>query len=143
MSPRERWKRTLTPYEVIDEAIEREDWFSAFSNAVSYFEFWNFWAIEAYCLRVNIDVEKKLRRLPASTLVLMLYLLKLIDFDTFSKMNIVIRERNKLVHTNLPEKIPIYDDDKKRAIAIQQLNDAKECIRIVRKTIRTDPSTEK
>jgi hypothetical protein len=33
-----RWKKAPTPEEVINKAIEREDWFSAFSNAVTYFE---------------------------------------------------------------------------------------------------------
>lgn len=136
MKTERKWKRTLPPEEVINEAIAREDWFSAFSNAVSYFEFWSFWALESYCLRENLDVEKKLRRMPVSTLTLMLYLLKLIDFDTYSKMNTLIRERNRLVHRNIPEKIPIYDDEKKTAGATQLLRDAKQCIRNVRKTIR-------
>jgi BMFP domain-containing protein YqiC len=137
MRTERKWKRTLTPEEVIDKAIAREDWFSAFSNAVSYFEFWSFWALESYCLKENIDVEQKLKRLPVSTLTLMLYLLKLIDFDTYSKMNIVTRERNRLVHRNIPEKIPIYDGEKKTAEATQLLEDAKQCIRNVRKEIRS------
>jgi hypothetical protein len=31
-------EKPLSFEEVIDEAIQREDWFSAFSNAVTYFE---------------------------------------------------------------------------------------------------------
>jgi len=138
MKAEREWKRTATPEEVINEAIERNDWFSAFSNAVSYLEFWNFWAIEAYCLRENIDVGRKLERLPVSTLTLILRLLGLIDSDTFSKMNVVIKERNRLVHRNVPEKIPIYDTERQRAVVTRLFSDAKQCIRNVRATIHTE-----
>lgn len=135
MKPKRKWKRTSTPQEVIDTAIERKDWFSAFTNAVAYFEFWGFWSLNSYCLRENIDVEQKLRRLPVSSLMLMLYLLKLIDLDTFSKMSAVIKERNRLVHRNIPEKIPIYDDMEKIARATRLLAYAKQCIKKVREGI--------
>jgi hypothetical protein len=127
-SKKRRWKKAPTPEEVIGEAIQRDDWFSAFSNAVAYFEHWGYWRLDWYCTKENIHVEEKIRNLSVSTLALTLYLLKLINQNIYSKMSKTILERNKLVHPISRGKGIRYRDKKERDRAIEILTDAKECI---------------
>jgi len=110
----------------IDDAIRTEDWFSGFANSVTYLEFFAYWLLRWYCIKKKIDVKSKLKSLKVSTMTLILYILKLIDTNTFTKINTIIKERNKLVH---PANTGIsYRDRKKKDKAIKLLNDAKFCI---------------
>jgi hypothetical protein len=121
-------KKAPTPEEVIDKAIQNEDWVSAFSNAVSYFEHWGYWKLSWYCIEEDIHVERKIENISISNLTLILYLLKLIDTNTFSKMQKTINERNKLVHPILRGQGVNYKDTKNRDRAVEILEDAKYCI---------------
>jgi len=127
----------LNPDKVIDEAIEREDWFSGFSNSVTYFEYWGYWKLRWYCIKEKIELREKLKNLHVSTLTLILYLLKLIDTDTFTKMNKTIKERNKLTHPVSTEAGITYRHKKEKDRATQLLEDAKFCIRKLREGIGT------
>jgi len=127
-SKKRRLKKAPAPEEVIDEAIQRGDWFSAFSNAVAYFEHWGYWRLSWYCTEENIHVEEKVRNLSVSTLTLTLYLLKIMNQNTYSKMSKTILERNKLVHPISRGKGIGYRNRKERDRAIEILTDAKKCI---------------
>ncbi len=110
----------------IDDAIRTEDWFSGFANSVTYLEFFAYWLLRWYCITKKVDVKNKLKGLKISTMTLILYMLKLIDTNTFTKINTIVKERNKLVH---PANTGIsYRDRKKKDKAVGLLNDAKFCI---------------
>ena len=128
-SKSKKWKKAPTPEEIINEAIEREDWFSAFSNAVTYFEHWGYWRLEWYCIKKKIVLGTKLKRLHVSTLVLILYLLRLINTDTYTKMNETMKERNRLIHPISTEAGITYRDKKDKDRATEILDNAKLCIR--------------
>jgi len=134
-SKNKKWKKAPSPEEVIDESIQREDWVSAFSNAVSYFEHWGYWKLYWYCLEEDIHVERKIKSISVSNLTLVLHLLKLIDTNTFSKMQKTIDERNKLLHPILRGQGISYRDAKDRDRATEILADAKCCIEKLRKGI--------
>lgn len=114
---------------IIDDAIVREDWFSGFTNSVTFLEHWGYWRLRWYCTQRRIDggaVKERLRSLHISNLILILHLLQLIDQDTYSKISKIISERNKLVH---PARKGIsYRDRKEKDRAVELLNDAKNCI---------------
>jgi len=130
-----KWKKAPTPEEVINEAIEREDWFSAFSNAVTYFEHWGYWKLRWYCVKEEIDIKERLRNLRVSTLTVILYLLKLIDKNTFSKMITTIKERNGIIHPTSTKARITYRGKKDKNRAVQLLEDAKYCIRKLKEGI--------
>jgi hypothetical protein len=81
------------------------------------------------------NLREKLRHLHVSTLVLVLYLLKLIDTNVFSKMNKIIHERNRLIHPVSTESGISYRDRKEKERAIELLEDAKYCIKNVKEGI--------
>lgn len=123
---------------IIDHAREEEDWFSAFANAVSYFEHYGYFAIRAYCVREKVKLTGKAmeslkRNLSAGNIALLLRVLKLIDNETYSSMKKIIEERNKLVHPG--RKGIAYRDRKKKDTAIRLLNQGKECLRKIKGTI--------
>lgn len=120
---------------VIDKAIQNEDWFSGFSNAVTYFEHWGYWRLHWYCVREHIEEYGKTKYMNASSLLITLYLLKEIDANTFNKMAKVIKERNKLIHPISSESGIAYRDEKEKDRATGLLNDAKECITKVKQGI--------
>ena len=120
----------------IDEAIEDEDWFSAFANVVTCFEHYGYWAIRFYCSNENIDLtdkaEDSLKRLGATELSLLLRILQLICNETYSSMRKVISERDKIVH---PGRRGIrYAEKKKKDEAIMLLKQAKECLKKIKAT---------
>lgn len=129
---KKKYKKALSPEDVIEEAIQRKDWVSAFSNAVTYFEHWGYWRLRYYCIKEKIHEKKKIKRLSVSNLALILHLLKLIDQNTHAKMTKTIKERNKLVHPVLLGEGIGYRDRKKEDRAIEILTDAKECIKELR-----------
>ena len=132
---KKKWKKAPSFEEVIDEASQREDWFSAFSNAVTYFEHWGYWRLHWYCIKEKIEIRERLRHLHVSTLVLVLFLLKLIDTNVFSKMSKIIKERNKLIHPVSAESGITYRHRKEKDRAIELLEDAKYCIKNVKEGI--------
>jgi len=111
---------------IINDAITREDWFSGFTNAVTYFEHWGYWRLRWYCIQNEIYMKEVTKNLRVSNLIIILRLLKIIDQETYSKIKEIIKERNKLVH---PEIAGIsYRDRKRRDNAVRLLIDAKNCI---------------
>lgn len=136
--------KTLYPDKVIDDCKEIEDWFSGFTNAVAYFEHFGYWAIRMHCTREKIPVtnaiKKSLSSLSGNDIGLLLYLLKLIDAETYSEMKHVIRERNRLVHPG--RKGITYRDRKKKDNAIRLLDQSKNCIREIRNTIARKKTKE-
>lgn len=128
-----KYIRVRNPIKVIDKAIGEEDWFSAFTNSVTYFEYYGYWRLRWYCIKEKIDVKEKLKNLRVGSLALVLFLLKLIDRNTYSKMNKIIKERNKLIHPAIAG--ITYRDRKKKDRAIQLLEDAKFCITELKKGI--------
>ena len=123
--------------EAIDESKEREDWFVAFTNAVTYFEHYGYWAIKLYSARKHVKLTRKatdsLKRLSAGDIAFLLRILKLIDNEAYSNMKKIIEERNNLVHpwskrNNLPR------TEKERAIEL--LNQANQSIREIRSTLK-------
>jgi hypothetical protein len=121
---------------IIDDAISREDWFSGFTNSVTYFEHWAYWRLHWYFIKNKLDIRtlsKKLSRSHVSNLILILYILQAIDKDTYSRINKIISERNKLVH---PAREGLsYRDRKEKDRAIELLNDAKNCIAKIKEEI--------
>jgi hypothetical protein len=132
---KKKWKKAPTYEEVINEAIQRKDWFSAFSNAVAYFEHWRYWRLTSYCMKEKIHAKEKIKSLSPANLTLILYLLKLVNQDTFSKMTKTILERNKLVHPISRGKGISYRDRKETDRAIEILDDAKVCIKRLKEGI--------
>jgi len=134
---------SLNPTRVINDAQERRDWFAAFTNAVTYFEHYGYWAIRLYCSRENIQLTRKakdsLKDLGAINIALFLRILKLIDNETYSDMRKIIKERNKLVHPS--RKGITYRDKKKEDNAIRLLDKAKDCIQKIRSTIMLRTNT--
>jgi hypothetical protein len=126
------FKIAPTPEEVIEDAIQREDWFSGFSNAVAYFEFWAYIWLWRYCQKESIHIEDKIKGLNARQLNIILHLLKLTDSNIFNKMTKTIQERNHLVHPTSTEDGLGYRHRKQRDRAKELLEDAKECTRRVR-----------
>ena len=124
----------------IDNAIKKEDWFSGFSNAVTYFEYWGYWRLHWYCTREKIEEYGKTKGLSASSLLTILYLLKEVDANTFNKMGKVIKERNKLIHPISTDAGMTYKDTKEKDRATELLNDAKECITKVKEGILKEKS---
>lgn len=121
---------------IIDDAIAREDWFSGFTNSVTFLEHWGYWKLRWYCVQRGIDrgaLEKRLRSLHISNLILILHLLQLIDQDTYSRISKIISERNKLVHPT--RKGISYRNRKEKDRATKLLNDAKDCIVKLKKGI--------
>ena len=133
-----KYKKAPTPDEIIDEAIKRKDWFSAFSNAVTYFEHWGYWRLEWYCIKENIGFRDRLKHLNVSTLIHILFLLKIIDEDTFSKIIVTIRERNRLIHPASRNSGISYRYRKDRDKATQILDDAKQCIQRIKAGVGKD-----
>jgi len=118
---------------IIDNAIRRKDWFSGFTNCVTYFEHWGYWKLKWYCIKNKINAERKLHSLSVGNIAVVLYLLRAIDQDTYSKMLEVIKERHRLVH---PAREGItYRDRKEEETFARLLNDAKDCIRRIKKGI--------
>jgi len=110
----------------IDEAIEKRDWFLGFANSVTYFEHFGYWLLRWYCIKEKVDISDRLKNLRVSTIALMLYLLRLIDTNTFTKINTIVKERNKLIH---PAEVGLrYRDRKEKERATELLKDAKLCI---------------
>jgi hypothetical protein len=122
----------------IDNAIDEEDWFSAFALVGSYFEHYSYWAVRFYCNKAKINLTQKavesLKRSGSAELLLSLLLLKLIDENTYSKMKKIIEERNKVVHP-LKESIR-YADEKQKDEAVRLLKEAKDCLLQVRRSIK-------
>lgn len=120
----------------IDKALSREDWFSAFTNVVTYFEHYGCWAVRFYCLRHKINLtakaEESLKKLGAGDLALLLRILKIIDNDTYSMMKKTIEERNNVVHPG--RKGIRYVDQKKKDEACRLINAAEECLQMIMKT---------
>jgi hypothetical protein len=126
----------------INEAIEKEDWFSGFANAVSYFEHYGYFAIRAYCARQKVELTKtamkSLKDLSVGNIALLLRVLKLIDSKTYSGIKKIVKERNKLVHP--ARKGILYRDMKKKETAIRLLNQAKEDMCKIKDTIEVRKS---
>lgn len=112
---------------IIDEAIEREDWFSGFTNSVTFVEHWAYWKLRWYCIKNKIKLKEELKRLNVGNLVTILYLLKLINEETYAKIKKSIVERNKLIHPG--RKGISYRDRKEKDRATDLLNDAITCIK--------------
>lgn len=136
--------RVFNPDRVIDDSKEREDWFAAFTNAVTYFEHYGYYAIKLYCARKQVKLTRNatdsLRRLGAGDIALILRILKLIDNETYSNMKKIIKERNMLVHPG--RKGIIYREQKRMERAIELLTQAKQSIKEIRSTIRLRKTSE-
>jgi len=121
---------------IINDAIERKDWFSGFTNSVTYFEHWGYWRLMWHCITNKIALKEKLLNFSAGDIAVVLYLLKAIDQDTYAKITKVITERNKLVH---PGREGIsYREKKQEDTAARLLNDAKDCIKRIKEGIGHD-----
>lgn len=121
----------------VDKASKQEDWFSAFTNIVTYLEHYGYWAIRFHCLRQKITLTEKaeeaLKRLGATDFALLLRILNLVDNGTYSVMKKTIEERNKIVHPG--HKGIRYVDKKKKDEATDLLNKAKECLKKINSTV--------
>lgn len=121
-------RKAHPPSAVIDDAINRQDWVSAFSNAIAYFEMWGYWLLRFYCRNEKLYVQKKIEDFRVANLTLVLYLLKLIDQNTFSKMMETIKKRNNIIHAGAKGEFKRFLDEKERIEAITVLENAKYCI---------------
>lgn len=121
----------------IDEAKSEPNWFSGFTNAVTYFEHYGYWAIRFYCKRESITLTNKaqdsLKKLGATELALLLLSLKLIQNGTYSKMRSVITERNKIVH---PGREGIKYVKEKKDEWTLLLEQAKECLLEIKDAVK-------
>lgn len=119
----------------VDSAIKKEDWFSAFTNIVTYFEHYGYWAIAFHCLKRKVGLTEKakesLKRLGASDFALMLRILNIIDNEDYSIIKKTIEERNKIVHPS--QKGIRYIESKKKEEASKLLNEAKECLKKIQR----------
>lgn len=117
----------LNPEKEIDDAIERNDWFSAFAISVSFFEYYGTRRITDHCTSKNIvGCRDTVKRMGVGNIIFILRILNFIDDDLYSKMRKTITERNKIVH---PSRGGVaYRFEKQETRAIELLKDAKECI---------------
>jgi len=90
--------KAQNPSEVIQRAIDNRDWFFAFSSAVTFFELWGYWRLQQHCEYEKLYAASQIKKLEASNLALVLYLLQLIDQDTHVKITRVIEGKNNFVH---------------------------------------------
>jgi len=90
--------KAQNPSEVIQRAIDNRDWFFAFSSAVTFFELWGYWRLRQHCEYEKLYANPQIKKLDATNLALVLYLLQLIDQDTHVKITRVIEGRNNFVH---------------------------------------------
>jgi hypothetical protein len=118
----------LNPEKVINDAIERGDWFSGFSNSVSYFEYYGYKKLNAYCKEKDVVIDNLLKKFNIKALTITLYITGLIDQNTFNKMLKTIEERNKLIHPVGTDAGIDYRDRKQRDRAKELLEDALYCI---------------
>ena len=129
--------RVLYPYRLIDYYKRKELWFPAFTNSVTYFEHFGYWAIRNHCNQNGIEFTQKamdaLKNLRAGNIALILRILDLIDNETYSDMKKIIEERNKLVHPG--RKGITYREQKQKDRAESLLNQAKQSIKKIRSTI--------
>ena len=120
----------MNPRKEIKDAMSRNDWVGGFSIAVSYFELFGFHTLIRYCNSLGKPLSKtvkdELKRTNVKQLVVLLFSLRLINRDTYSKMNKTIKERNKLIH--FLRGGPDYRDRKQEDRAKELLQDAIECI---------------
>ena len=122
------YRKAHPPSEVIDEAIGRKDWLSAYSNAIAYFEMWGYWLLVYYCRNEKLYIKKRIEDLSVSNLTLVLYLLKLIDQNTFTKMTEAIRKRNAILHAGSKGESKRFLGENEQEEAIKVLENAKYCI---------------
>lgn len=115
----------------IQDAIDNGDWVSAFATAVSYFEHYGARIIKKRSESLEIPRYKDIvKNMSASSIILILRLLDLVDGETYDKMRKILQERNKLIH---PERGGIgYRYRKQRTRAVELLEDAKQCIHRIR-----------
>lgn len=120
----------MNPKQEIEDAMSRNDWLGGFSIAVSYLELLGFHRLISYCnslgKRLSQTAKDELKRINVRQLTTLLFSLRLINRDTYSKMNKTIKERNKLVH--FLRGGPDYRDRKVADRAKALLEDAIECI---------------
>src|SRR4030042_4009911 len=90
--------KAQNPTEVIQRAIDNRDWFFAFSSAVTFFELWGYWRLRQHCEYEKLYAASKIKKLDATNIALVLYLLQLIDQDTHVKITRVIEARDNFVH---------------------------------------------
>ena len=104
----------MNPAKKIENAIHNEDFLSAFSHAVTYFELFGF-VILRKKLRGKISGDK-LEKLSVHTIIILLCALEIIEQPTYNTMMAVKTVRNKIIH---PEKGIMYEpnDEEKRAIS--------------------------
>jgi len=104
----------VNPAKKIKNAIHNEDFLSAFSHAVTYFELFGF-VILRKKLRGKISSDK-LEKLSVHTIIILLCALEIIEQPTYNTMMVVKTVRNKIIH---PEKGIMYEpnDEEKRAIS--------------------------
>ena len=86
----------INPYQEIDNATSRDDYFNAFVVAVSFFEYYGYRKLRDFFK--NQISDDKLERLSASEIMIFLFGLKIIDQPTYARMKDVIDMRNDLVH---------------------------------------------
>jgi hypothetical protein len=115
----------------VENELSEEDWFSAFSNTVTYFEYYGYWKVRNRCtskgIRLSNKEEGSLKRLGVANLALFLRMLDLIDSNDFAIIKNTIAERNKIVHPN-QEGIR-YLDTKEKKEEEQLLKSAIKCLR--------------
>jgi hypothetical protein len=121
-------RKANPPSEVIDDAIRRKDWLSAYSNVTAYFELWGYWLLIYYCRNEKLYVQKRIEDFSVSNLTLVLYLLRLIDQNTFTKMTEAIKKRNAILHAGSRGESKRFLSEKEQEEAIKILENAKYCI---------------
>lgn len=131
----------INPDKEIQDAIDNEDWISAFATAVGYFEYYGARIIKGRCKSLEIPRYKDIvKNMSASSIILILRLLGLVDADIYGKMRKTLQERNKLIH---PERGGIgYRYQKEKDRAIELLEDAKQCIHRIREASEQQTSNE-
>ena len=124
-----------SPERQMDMAIDRNDWLSAFAVAVGYFEYYGAEILKKRYKSLGIpELRRTVEELRVGTMAFVLRLLKIVEIDTYSKMRRIIKERNKLVHPT--RRGPAYGARKERDTAIGILDDARECLRVLREAIK-------
>ena len=104
----------VNPTKRIKDAIVNEDYLSAFSSAVTYFELFGFILLERK-LKGKVGGDK-LTLVNVPGIIILLYVLDIIEQPTYDTMMKVKGVRNKLIH---PVEGTMYDpnDEDKRALS--------------------------
>lgn len=93
----------IHPIELLKETVENKDWFKGLILSTTFFEMFGLVILDSHFRHVKKGSEPKivtdfLDRLGLMRIIQLLYLCGFIELGTYTKMNDIVKERNKWIH---------------------------------------------